>query len=190
AASDEVLHCRPFRNARCTPVASSRAAGHSRNDRAGRRARSLRRVGGRNAASARRMTRDLVDLNQALTRGEIAVLDWQASVARLNQSVSVAELVRYFDIDRLTSHFSYPLLLQSSPIRSCRRMSRGRGGAHGSCACSDCAVAVPSFPTCTTTWCWPIWSSPGPFMCGRMTACAIWPTLSSCAPHRIGSRNG
>src|SRR5215831_14721032 len=93
---------------------------------------------------ARRMTRDLVDLNQALTRGEIAVLDWQASVARLNQSLSVAELVRYLDIDRLTSHFSYPLLLQSSPIRSCRRTSRGRGGAHGSCACSDCAVAVPS----------------------------------------------
>src|SRR5215468_2460482 len=30
--------------------------------------------------------RDLVDLNQALTRGEITVLDWQARVARLNQS--------------------------------------------------------------------------------------------------------
>jgi len=29
--------------------------------------------------------RDLVDLNQALTRGEITVLDWQARVARLNQ---------------------------------------------------------------------------------------------------------
>jgi hypothetical protein len=72
--------------------------------------------------------RDLVDLNQALARGEMTVLDWQGRVARLNQSVSVPELVRYLDIDRLTSHFSYPSRLAefADPLLPPHVMGQGR----------------------------------------------------------------
>jgi hypothetical protein len=72
--------------------------------------------------------RDLVDLNQALTRREITVLDWQARVAQLNQSVSVPELVSYLDIDRLTRHFSYPSRLAefADPLLPPHLMGQGR----------------------------------------------------------------
>jgi hypothetical protein len=58
-----------------------------------------------------RWTRELVDLNERLARGELAVTDWQARIERLNTSVAVDDLVAWLDIDRLVREFRYPTRL-------------------------------------------------------------------------------
>ena len=55
-----------------------------------------------------RWAQDLADLNRDLAAGKIALTDWQDRVAMLDAGVTIGDLKRYLDFDRLTKAMKFP----------------------------------------------------------------------------------
>ncbi|HTQ14981.1 MAG TPA: hypothetical protein VMH86_13985 [Rhizomicrobium sp.] len=70
--------------------------------------------------------RKVVALNRGLAGGEMGLSYWQDSIAALNASVPVGEVLRYLDIDRLTAHFGYKTrLADTAEVHFPRRVETG-----------------------------------------------------------------
>ena len=55
-----------------------------------------------------RWAQDVADLNRDLSAGRTTLLEWQGRIAALNTGVTLADLKKYLDFDRLTEAMEFP----------------------------------------------------------------------------------
>lgn len=55
-----------------------------------------------------RWAQDVADLNRDLAAGRTTLLEWQGRIAALNTGVSLGDLKKYLDFDRLTAAMAFP----------------------------------------------------------------------------------
>lgn len=75
--------------------------------------------------------REVVDLKVNLQAGSIGVTQWQEAIEQLNQSVPVADLTAYLDIDALTRDFQYASSLAEARDPVLPREIMGAAGMRG-----------------------------------------------------------